>query len=76
MNLNNMKPSELIRLAVSDLEKCEASPYTIDMGDWHRGFTTGMVHTSARYVLPVRSWPRVWVFRLPLDMVRGKLTRL
>ncbi len=30
------KPSELIRVALADLEKCEASPSTIvDMGYWH-----------------------------------------
>lgn len=30
------KPSELIRLALSDLAKCERSPkYVIDMGEWH-----------------------------------------
>lgn len=31
------KPSELIRLALSDLEKCEADPrYSIDMERWHK----------------------------------------
>lgn len=31
------KPSDLIRLALSDLARCERSPkYEIDMGDWHR----------------------------------------
>ena len=31
------KDSDLIRLAVADLEKCEAMPdvYKVDMGDWH-----------------------------------------
>lgn len=30
------KPSALIRLAIADLEKCEASPnYVIDMDVWH-----------------------------------------
>ncbi len=30
------KPSELIRLALDDLKKCEESPdYRIDMSDWH-----------------------------------------
>jgi hypothetical protein len=30
------KPSELIRLALSDLRKCEADPkYNVDMSDWH-----------------------------------------
>jgi len=30
------KPSELIRLALGDLRKCENDPiYTIDMGAWH-----------------------------------------
>lgn len=30
------KPSELIRLALSDLAKCEADPrYMIEMGTWH-----------------------------------------
>ena len=31
-----IKPSELIRLALSDLRKCEADPdYTTDMSSWH-----------------------------------------
>ena len=31
------KPSELIRLALSDLEECEQDPkYAVDMGSWHR----------------------------------------
>ena len=30
------KPSELIRVALDDLKKCEASPdYEINMSDWH-----------------------------------------
>jgi hypothetical protein len=30
------KPSELIRVAIADLEKCERSKkYTVDMGVWH-----------------------------------------
>ena len=30
------KPSELIRLALSDLEKCEGdSRYEVDMNEWH-----------------------------------------
>lgn len=33
------KPSELIRLALSDLRKCEADPrYSIDMWAWHAPF--------------------------------------
>ena len=32
------KPSELIRVALADLEKCEADPrYLIDMDRWHSG---------------------------------------
>ena len=31
------KPSDLIRVAIADLEKCEADPsYSIDMSEWHR----------------------------------------
>ena len=33
------KPSELIRVALADLEKVEADPrYSVHMGDWHRSF--------------------------------------
>lgn len=36
MNKLPDKPSELIRLALADLRKCEADPaYGIDMGLWH-----------------------------------------
>lgn len=37
------KPSELIRLAVADLERAEASPdYIIDMGCWHEPIPNGL----------------------------------
>ncbi len=36
------KPSTLIRLALDDLKKCEASDdYVIDMADWHVPFGSG-----------------------------------
>jgi hypothetical protein len=37
--MKNIKPSELIRLAVDDLKKVEAMPetYVINMGAWHEG---------------------------------------
>ena len=36
MDLLKLKPSELIRTAIHDLEICEADPkYNVDMGIWH-----------------------------------------
>jgi len=36
IKLEGLKPSQLIRLSIEDLIKCENSPkYSIDMGDWH-----------------------------------------
>ncbi len=35
--MKNIKPSELIRLAIKDLKTVESMPdkYTVDMGEWH-----------------------------------------
>jgi len=36
INLQELKPSELIEVAISDLIKCEKNPeYKIEMGEWH-----------------------------------------
>ena len=36
MNIAELKPSELLRLSLSDLELCEQDPdYDIEMGSWH-----------------------------------------
>ena len=36
-DIGTMKPSELIRHALTDLEKCEREGYWIDMSVWHVG---------------------------------------
>ena len=55
------KPSELIRLALADLRKCEADPrYLIDMAQWHRPVTSELCHVClagavmARTNFPIR----------------------
>lgn len=36
VDITKLKPSELIRVALEDLEKCEADPrYRVDMSLWH-----------------------------------------
>ena len=40
VDLSKLKPSELLELALNDLELCEKDPrYRIDMSDWHLTLT-------------------------------------
>ena len=61
------KPSELIRLALADLRKCEADPrYVIDMAEWHRPVTSELCSVCLAGSVMARSLGRdIWIDLVP-----------